>query len=253
MEKISDPKIMQEVLAEKRAQGKSIGFIPTMGALHAGHLSLVQKSVEENEITVVSIFVNPTQFNQSNDFEKYPRTFEQDAELLAAQKVDFIFTPTKEAIYPDNYNYSVQEKELTPLLCGKNRPGHFSGVLTVVLKLINIVNPKKMYMGEKDFQQLALIQKMAEAFFLSVEVVGIATQRDEEGLALSSRNLRLSQQGVVKARKFAKILKAAPSVTAAKEDLKKEHIDVDYIEEHGERRFGAVVIEDVRLIDNVQR
>lgn len=253
MEKISDPLIIQELLAKKRAQGLTVGFVPTMGALHEGHLSLVKKSKAENDITVVSIFVNPTQFNQSTDFEKYPRTMEKDANLLADYKVDFLFTPTNDSIYPDNYNYSVNEKELTPLLCGKSRPGHFTGVLTVVLKLINIISPRKMYMGEKDFQQLSLIQKMVDAFFLPTEVVGVVTARDEEGLALSSRNQRLSTKGLEKARQFAKILLTSPSVTAAKEDLKKQHIDVDYIEELDHRRFGAVVIEDVRLIDNVAR
>jgi pantoate--beta-alanine ligase len=253
MEKISDPNVLQSLLTKKRHEGKSIGFIPTMGALHSGHLSLVQKSQQENDITVVSIFVNPTQFNQSTDFEKYPRDLDADANLLANYKVDFLFTPTKDSIYPDNYNYSVQEKELTQLLCGKARPGHFAGVLTVIIKLIHIVVPSRMYMGEKDYQQLTLIQKMVKAFFLPVEVIGVPTQRDEAGLALSSRNQRLSEQGVAKARKFAKILTIAPSVTAAKEDLKKEHIDVDYVEEFDHRRFGAVFIEGVRLIDNVQR
>jgi pantoate--beta-alanine ligase len=253
MEKISDPKVLQSLLMKKRQEGKSIGFVPTMGALHAGHMSLVQRSREENDITVVSVFVNPTQFNQSADFDKYPRDIDADANLLANHKVDFLFTPSKDSIYPDNYNYSVHEKELTQVLCGMARPGHFAGVLTVIIKLIHIVVPSRMYLGEKDYQQLSLIQKMVEAFFLPVEVIGVPTQRDEAGLALSSRNQRLTEQGIAKARKFAKILIAAPSVTAAKEDLKKEHIDVDYIEELNHRRFGAVFIEGVRLIDNVQR
>ncbi len=248
MEIIRDPQHLQKLLTSMK---KSIGFVPTMGALHEGHFSLVQKSKKENDLTVVSIFVNPTQFNNPDDFKKYPQSLEKDAASLNDLGVDFLFYPTFESLYPDNYAYSIEEKEQSTLLCGASRPGHFAGVLTIVLKLLHIVNPQKAYFGEKDFQQLSLIQKMVTAFFLPVEIISVPTVRDQDGLALSSRNQRLSEKGLDRARRFAKILKQNKPVQDIKNDLINLDIQVDYLEEHAGRRFAAVYIDDVRLIDNV--
>lgn len=252
MEIIRDPLILQKLVLEKKSEGHSIGFVPTMGALHQGHISLVKKSCEENTLNIVSIFVNPTQFNQQEDFDNYPQTLDADLRILSDYPVDFIFCPNKESLYPDNYNYTVQEHNESQLLCGKSRPGHFQGVLTVVLKLLNIVQPTKAYFGEKDFQQLQLIKNMVAAFFIPTQIVSVPIVRDYAGLALSSRNQRLSPQGLEKAQLFAKILKDAADTTSAYKELESNHIQVDYLEEIHHRRFGAVVVDNVRLIDNVQ-
>lgn len=248
MEIIRDPNHLQNLLISLK---KSVGFVPTMGALHEGHFSLIRKSKQENDLTVVSIFVNPTQFNNPDDFKKYPQTFETDATYLNDLGVDFLFYPTFESLYPDNYSYSVEEKKLSAALCGASRPGHFAGVLTVVLKLLNIVHPQKAYFGEKDFQQFSLIKKMTETFFLPVEIISVPTVRDPQGLALSSRNQRLSAIGIEQARLFAKLLKQNKSAQDIKDDLVQSNIKVDYLEELAGRRFAAVYIDDVRLIDNV--
>ena len=202
-------------------------------------------------MTVVSIFVNPTQFNNPDDLEKYPRTVEQDQKMLEEANVDFLFLPNAAEMYHDQFNYSVVEKEKNSILCGASRPGHFSGVLTVVLKLLQIVQPTRAYFGEKDFQQLQIIRGMVDAFFIPTEIVNVPTQRDEVGLALSSRNRRLTADGIKKAQTFAQILKTATSLSEAKIQLKANDITVDYIEDHWDRRFAAVSIENVRLIDNV--
>jgi pantoate--beta-alanine ligase len=161
--------------------GKTIGFVPTMGHLHAGHLSLCAQSQADNDITVVSIFVNPTQFNQSQDFDLYPRTVTEDQRLLSEQKVDFLLLPSSETMYPDNYEIQVTETNVSTELEGQHRPGHFNGVLTVVMKLLNLVQPGKAYFGKKDYQQLLLIQKMVSALFMPVEIVACETLRAESG------------------------------------------------------------------------
>lgn len=249
MQIVTDPLHMQSLLLA--AKPATVGFVPTMGALHEGHLELVRASQAQNQYTVVSIFVNPTQFNNPDDFQKYPKTVDKDVALLQKMKVDFLFLPTPESIYPDQSNYTVEEKQKSSVLCGPPRPGHFSGVLTVVLKLLQITQPTRVYLGEKDYQQLVLIKGMVEAFFLPVQVIGVPTIRDEAGLALSSRNSRLSQNGLERAREFAALLKSEPSLETLQKTLNQKNMKVDYIEELWGRRFGAVFIEDVRLIDNV--
>lgn len=249
MKIITSPRELQKIL--KTIAPPSIGFVPTMGALHEGHLSLIKNSREHNLVTVVSIFVNPTQFNNPQDLEKYPRTIEQDQALLKDANVDFLFLPNASEMYHDQFNYSVIETQNDALLCGASRPGHFSGVLTVVLKLLQIIQPTRAYFGEKDYQQLAIVRGMVDAFFIPTEIVAVPTQRDEAGLALSSRNRRLSVDGINKARAFAKILKTAPSIQWAADELKANDIEIDYLEDHWGRRFAAVSIENVRLIDNV--
>lgn len=236
----------------KSFQNKTIGFVPTMGALHSGHAELLKKAREENDIVVCSIFVNPTQFNNAEDLDKYPRTLEKDLSLISSTGTDYLFYPQFNDMYPDQYLYKIEEKEFSKRFCGLHRPGHFDGVLTVVMKLFNIITPTKAYFGEKDYQQLSLIEGMVKAFFMNLEIVPVPTIRDEHGLALSSRNTRLSSQGLKKAQTFAKILNQPhKSIADIKNDLAQENIEVEYIESYGSRRLAAVWIEGVRLIDNV--
>ncbi len=232
---------------------KSLGLVPTMGALHDGHLSLIERSLEENELTIVSSFVNPTQFNDKNDLANYPKSFEDDLKKLEALKVDYLFYPDYEEIYHDQYRYSVIEKELSNILCGSYREGHFEGVLTVVMKLLNIIQPQRAYFGEKDYQQYLLIKEMVEAFFMDVEIIPCPIVREKDGLAMSSRNLRLGKDDRAKAALFPELLKNSPTPEEAADKLSENGFRVDYIEEYNGRRLGAVHLGNVRLIDNVKR
>lgn len=231
---------------------RSVGFVPTMGALHQGHLSLIEKSQKENDITIVSIYLNETQFNDRKDLATYPSNLEQDIYELKQMAVTALFLPKYQDMYPDNYNYQVHEKTFSQELCGQNRPGHFDGVLTVVLKLLNIVEPTKAYFGEKDYQQLTLIKGMVESFFMKTEIIACPIQRNEAGLALSSRNKKLSPQELEKAELFAKLLKQEKDLNKLNTKLTENHIDVDYLKVINKRRFAAVRIGSVRLIDNVE-
>ncbi len=179
-------------LNKERNLSKTIGFVPTMGALHQGHLELVKRAVEENDLVVVSIFVNPIQFNNKEDLEKYPRTFENDAALLQSVGCNVIFHPSVQEMYPtpDNSKYDFGSLEM--VMEGKHRPGHFNGVAVVVKRLFDIVNPHKAYFGEKDFQQLAIIKAMVAQLKLNLEIIPCPIVREEDGLAMSSRNTRLS-------------------------------------------------------------
>jgi pantoate--beta-alanine ligase len=229
----------------------NIGFVPTMGALHAGHRSLVERSAAETEITVASIFVNPTQFNDTSDFDKYPKTWDADVKLLEAAGCNYLIAPEFSEIYADQYRYSVDEKELSRVLCGAHRPGHFQGVLSVVMKLLNLVRPSSAYFGEKDFQQLKLIEGMVTAFFMQTRIVPCPTVRDPDGLAMSSRNTRLNPEDREKAPLFYRVLTSNASLLEMWKKLEKEGFEVDYLEEMHGRRFGAVKLGGVRLIDNV--
>lgn len=229
-----------------------VGFVPTMGALHDGHVKLMTQSKQENNTTVASIFINPTQFNNKNDFETYPVTIDEDLKILNEVQVDYLFYPSYVDLYPDNFNFKISENNFSKILCGAFRPEHFNGVLTVVMKLFNIILPHKAYFGEKDYQQLLLVQKMSEAFFMNIEIIGVPTVRDENGLALSSRNARLSKDGKALAAQFAKILKKSKTKEAALRDLQKLNINIEYLDEVKNHRFAAVHVEGVRLIDNVQ-
>jgi pantoate--beta-alanine ligase len=173
-------------------KGISLGFVPTMGALHDGHISLFNRSVKENDKSVASIFVNPTQFNDKEDLKNYPRNFDEDYRKLADAGVDYIIFPEYNDMYNDDFRYEVNEKELSKILCGASRPGHFTGVLTVVLKLLNIVKAGRAYFGEKDYQQYLLIKGMTEAFFIDTQIVPGAIVREADGLAMSSRNVLLN-------------------------------------------------------------
>jgi pantoate--beta-alanine ligase len=220
-----------------------------MGALHAGHEALLARARAENERVVLSIFVNPTQFNDPNDLAKYPRTLEADL-ALASPYVDAVLAPPREEFYADEYRYRVTETDLSRQLEGAHRPGHFDGVLTIVLKLLSVVQPTRAYFGEKDWQQLQLVRGMAAAFFLPVEIVACATVREPGGLALSSRNARLSPAGRSHAARFSRALREAPDAPAAAVRLRADGFEVDYVEDVGGVRLGAVRLEGVRLIDN---
>ena len=185
--------IRREV-AGARLQGKSIGFVPTMGYLHEGHLSLIRKSKSENSYVVVSIFVNPTQFGVGEDFETYPRNMDQDAKLCEVAGADIVFHPTVEQMYPYNFKTGVVVTGLTEGLCGASRLGHFNGVTTVVTKLFNIVKPDKAYFGQKDAQQVAVIQQMSRDLNMEVQVIPCAIVRESDGLAMSSRNTYLNRE-----------------------------------------------------------
>jgi len=230
---------------------RSVGFVPTMGALHEGHCSLIRRSAADNDVTVVSVFVNATQFNQAADLESYPRQLEEDAQRAVQAGADRVLAPEHDAIYADGYGYRVTESSLSRHMEGSHRPGHFDGVLTVVLKLFGLVRPDRAYFGEKDYQQLLLIRGMVEAFFLPVEIVPCATVRDADGLALSSRNARLSPEARARAARFPELMAAGGDSRWVGEQLTSSGFEVDYVVDSDGRRFGAVVIDGVRLIDNI--
>lgn len=235
----------------KTLSNETIGFVPTMGHLHAGHLSLCERAKAESEVTVVSIFVNPTQFNDPADFNHYPRTLEEDIALLTAHHIDYLLLPDANTLYPDHYQLHITETELSTQLEGEYRPGHFTGMLTVVLKLLNVVHAHKAYFGEKDFQQLLLIKKMAQAFFLITEIIACPTLRAEDGLALSSRNSCLTPEQRKMAALFPYFLQQPLEAQTVREKLISLGFKVDYITEKWQRRLGAVWIDTIRLIDNV--
>lgn len=230
----------------------TVGFVPTMGALHNGHASLLKKSAAENQITILSIFVNPTQFNNPDDLKKYPRTWEADVELAKASGANVILSPQYEELYADNYRFQLSEKEFSKNMEGLHRPGHFDGVLTVVMKLLMIVRANRAYFGEKDFQQFQLIRDMAKNFFLQTEVIGCATVREADGLAMSSRNVRLSAEARKNAPALFKVLTEYSDTAKARDLLKQNGIELEYLEEHNGRRYIAAYLEGIRLIDNVQ-
>lgn len=233
------------------SQDSSLGFAPTMGNLHAGHASLFFASQKENQYTVSSLFVNPTQFNQAEDFKHYPRTLEADLQIMAESGVDFCILPEEQAMYADRYNYQIHELQLCQLMEGRHRPGHFNGVLTVVMKLFNLVKPHKAYFGEKDYQQFLLIKEMVKAFFMDIELKPCPTIREPSGLAYSSRNNRLSVEQKALAETFANLFQQHnKSCNQITQELAEQGITVEYIEEYQGRRYAAVQIGAVRLIDN---
>jgi pantoate--beta-alanine ligase len=239
--------------ADHRRAGRSVGFVPTMGALHEGHAALFRAARRDCAIVLASIFINPTQFDDLRDFAKYPQTPDADAALMEAAGVDVVFAPAVAEMYPNGTRYGVQESELSRGLCGAHRPGHFDGVLTVVMKLLQIADAERAYFGEKDYQQLELVRGMATAFFLPTQIVACPTVREPDGLALSSRNRRLSPPERALAPRFHHWLVHAPTAAAAQKALAEEGFVVDYVEDRAGRRLGAVRLGDTRLIDNVQR
>ena len=208
---------LKEYLDFQRSFGHSIGFAPTMGALHKGHLSLISASKTENDCTVASIFVNPTQFNEATDLQKYPRTPDKDIELLLKVGCEVLFMPSVEEIYPENAPPAtkVDYGQLTTVLEGQFRPGHFDGVVQVVERLLRLIEPHRLYMGEKDYQQYQIVRHMAEAIGLPVEVKGVPIMREADGLAMSSRNVRLSPEERSIANNIFKTLQQAKAMVAS--------------------------------------
>lgn len=199
-------KDLQNELSKQKSAGKTVGLVPTMGALHAGHASLVERCVSQNDITVVSIFVNPTQFNDKNDLEKYPRTFEADSQLLEKCGATYVFAPSVAEMYPQPDTRQFSYPPLDTVMEGAFRPGHFNGVCQIVTKLFDAVQPHRAYFGEKDFQQLAIIREMVLQMNYPIEIVGCPIVREADGLALSSRNTRLSSAERKNALKISQTL-----------------------------------------------
>ena len=252
MKVIDDMREWQQIRHEIRG---SVGFVPTMGALHDGHASLLRRSAGVDDVTVLSIYVNPTQFNDPDDLANYPDTLAADLELAAALGVDYVLLPRYADLYPDGYRYRVVENEFSNELCGRNRPGHFTGVLTVVMKLLNLVRPHRAYFGNKDYQQYLLVRDMCAAFYMDVEIVGCDTVRECDGLAMSSRNKLLTRDARRMAPRFSHALRADGCDAQVRAELESQGFVVDYVESRDGRRFGAVVMgcgdHAVRLIDNV--
>jgi len=230
----------------------SLGFVPTMGALHQGHLSLVQASRQQNALSIVSVFINPTQFDDKKDFEKYPNDFRLDLEQLEKAGVDVVLLPDAAQIYRDDYRFKVTENDFSRRLCGAHRPGHFDGVLTVVMRLLNLVRPDFAYFGEKDYQQLQLIRDMVSAFFMPVNIIACATVRETDGLAMSSRNQHLNARQRAQAAALYATLKNSRTAVEARQVLIEQGFEVDYVEDLSNRRLAAARLGSTRLIDNVE-
>ncbi len=209
MQILQTKKALQDIVKACKLTDKTIGLVPTMGALHEGHASLVRRSVSENNVTFVSVFVNPTQFNNKEDLEKYPRDLQRDAELLSSLGVDFVFAPTPEEMYSEeelNETFAFDFGGLAQVMEGKHRPGHFNGVVQIVSKLFMLVQPHRAYFGEKDFQQLAIIRRMTTLMEFPIEIIGCPIVREKTGLALSSRNERLSDEEKQTALAISRVL-----------------------------------------------
>ncbi len=278
MEIVHTIKELQAALSALRAQGKTVGLVPTMGALHEGHASLVKRCVAENDIAVVSVFVNPTQFNDKNDLEKYPRTVDADCRLLEACGVAFAFVPSVEEIYPEPDTRHFSYPPLDTVMEGKYRPGHFNGVCQVVSKLFDIVKPDRAYFGEKDYQQLAIIREMVRQMRFPLEIIGCPIVREADGLALSSRNKRLTSEQRVQALQISQTLFASVDYAkthtvgetrlfvedriAASEGLKLEYfelVDGNTLQSIADWKdtdcpVGCITVfcGEVRLIDNIK-
>lgn len=271
---------ISELKAETRPfkkECKTVGFVPTMGYLHEGHISLVKSSRQDNDITIMSIFVNPMQFGPNEDFEKYPRDIQTDAKKAEEAGVDILFIPGVNEMYPDGYNTYVEVSGITEKLCGKSRPGHFKGVCTVVLKLFNIVEPDRAYFGQKDAQQAAVIRRMVKDLNSTVQIITCPIVRESDGLAMSSRNVYLSKEEREAALILSRSLNEAADM-ASKGEVRRDRLmdylidrisseklaDIDYVEIldaetlelketlKGRMLFAvAVRFGKTRLIDNV--
>jgi pantoate--beta-alanine ligase len=268
---------VREAVHKIRQKGLKVGFIPTMGYLHKGHLSLVDRAKLENDVVIVSIFINPTQFSPNEDLARYPRDIQNDINELNKLNTDYIFIPTEREMYAENHLTWVNVDKLGDRLCGASRPGHFRGVTTVVLKLLNIVSPNSMYMGEKDFQQLVILEQMIADLDIDINIVRCPTVREYDGLAMSSRNSYLSKESRKCALSLSASLKIAQKcfnegttdtaqVISKMKDELTSHVDkIDYIEiidsttlepikqlKKGCRVLLAAFINGTRLIDNTE-
>ncbi|ASG67835.1 pantothenate synthetase [Francisella halioticida] len=235
------------------AQDKKVGFVPTMGTLHSGHISLIKKAQLENDLVIVSIFVNPTQFNSKYDFQTYPNHLQQDIEILESLRVDILFNPNQKDIYPDGDSLKIQPNvEIASILEGKARPGHFSGMLTVILKLLQITKPNNIYFGEKDYQQLILVKQLVKDFFIDTKVIGCPTTREDFGLPLSSRNKNLTNSNTQITKEIYNILKQDnfSDLKSLSNKIGATEAKLEYIKEMDKRIFLAFYVGKVRLIDN---
>lgn len=228
-------KELTDLLEQERTAGKTIGLVPTMGALHTGHASLVSRSVKENDITVVSIFVNPTQFNDKNDLANYPRTLEADAQLLESIGANYVFAPNAEEIYPEPDTRHFDYPPITSVMEGPRRPGHFNGVCQIVSKLFDIVKPHRAYFGEKDFQQIAVVRAMIEELHFPVELCPCPIVREENGLALSSRNTLLTDEERKLAVNISRIL----------------FFSVDYAQNHSVEETQGFVVNTLNALNGL--
>lgn len=244
-------KTVAEWLERRASIAGAIGFVPTMGALHAGHASLMERCRAENDVVVVSIFVNPTQFNDPGDLARYPQTLDRDLKLLESCGVDEVLLPSAAELYPHGYGLRVEPGSANGFMEALFRPGFLAGVLTIVWKLFNLVRAHRAYFGEKDYQQLMAVTAMAEELFFTTKIVACPTVREESGLAMSSRNLLLSAEGRVRGSCLYRALTVSADTETARAMLEREGFAVDYVEEHWGRRFAAASLEGVRLIDNV--
>lgn len=278
MEIIRIPRVMKVVSRENILKNRSIGFVPTMGALHEGHISLIKRARQENEIVVVSIFVNPLQFGKNEDFHMYPRDLEGDMEKLKECNIDILFIPDEGLMYHNDFSTYIEVKNLSDKLCGYFRPGHFIGVATVVCKLFNIVMPNRAYFGQKDFQQTLIIKKMIEDLNMDIDIVVCPTVRENDGLAMSSRNAYLSSQekraasiiyktllqasNMVRSGKFSpmdvsiqmhNILKTEPLVSEIQYAGVYDPDNLNELEKFGKQNLLAIAVKigDTRLIDNM--
>ncbi len=277
MKIVQKPEEMQKIIFQHRLKGEKIAFVPTMGYLHEGHLSLIREGRKRGDILVVSIFVNPTQFGPNEDLDRYPRDFERDKKLCEKEGVDYIFYPEMKDMYPEGYQTFVEVTELSKYLCGKSRPGHFRGVTTVVTKLFNIVQPDIAIFGKKDYQQLKIIERMVRDLNFPVKIIGMPIVREKDGLAMSSRNKYLSPEERESALSLNRALRIAEEmVKKGERNLKKireevkrfiekyPHTKIDYVEttdpetlvtidelpESGALLALAVWVGQARLIDN---
>lgn len=251
IEKIEDmKKISKEILESKKA----IGFVPTMGFLHEGHLSLVKAAKSENDITVVSIFVNPTQFGPNEDYNNYPRDLERDLSMLKDMEVDYVFVPSVEEMYPDSFSTYVEEIKLSRFLCGASRPGHFRGVCTVVTKLFNIVKPTRAYFGQKDAQQFRVLRRMVRDLNMDVELVEMPIVREPDGLALSSRNTYLNDEERKEAvRLYKSLLRAKELIESGEKDVEIIKNEMKKILTHPLLRIDYIEIVDEENLEPVEK
>jgi len=254
MEVIETVRDMQNFSESLRLQGKRIAFVPTMGYLHDGHLKLMQEGKKRSDCLITSIYVNPTQFGPGEDLEKYPRDFERDERLSRDVGVDVIFYPSNSEMYPEQYHTYVTVESITDNLCGLTRPGHFRGVATVCAKLFNIVKPHVTIFGQKDFQQLAVIKRLVTDLNMDIEVVGIPTIREPDGLAMSSRNSYLQENERESALSLSRSLTLAERLYAGGERDASVIINAvkDFIEKHPGTRIDYVKICDVETMKDVR-
>lgn len=247
-------KELKELIKKSKKQGASIGFVPTMGYLHEGHLSLIRAAKKANELVVVSVFVNPTQFGVGEDLESYPRDLDRDAKLSEEAGADVLFHPSVEEMYPEHYLTSVEVQKITNVLCGITRPTHFKGVTTVVNKLFNIVEADRAYFGQKDAQQVAVIKKMVADLNMNVEVIACPIVREQDGLAMSSRNTYLSPEQRKAALVLSKSLFAARGKidTGCKDAFEIRAFIVDMIENEPLAAIDYVEIVDAKTLEKAE-